>query len=133
MPYLFLLVTEGLHALFKKTKENGNIKGASLCAAGPYVSHLLFTDDSLVFCRVTIAECVQIQSLLFMYEQVSGSSISRGKTCVFFSSNISHTLRNAIFVFLGVPISHRYEHYLGLPSLVGKEKKKSFSLIKERI
>ena len=50
-PYLFLLVTEGLHALLKKAEENENIKGISLCAAGPRVSHLLFEDDSLVFCR----------------------------------------------------------------------------------
>ena len=70
-PYLFLLVTEGLHALFKKAKENENIMGVSLCAAGPRVVHLLFADDSLVFCRATIAECVQIQSLLFLYEQAN--------------------------------------------------------------
>ena len=132
-PYLFLLVTEGLHALFKKAKENENIMGVSLCAAGPRVVHLLFADDSLVFCRATIAECVQIQSSLFLYEQASGQSINRGKTSIFFSLNTPHTLRNAISVFLGVPVSHQYEHYLGLPSLVGRDKKRSFSLIKERI
>ncbi|XP_075665270.1 uncharacterized protein LOC142634918 [Castanea sativa] len=83
-PYLFLMVTEGLHALLRKAEENGNIKGVSLCVAGPRVSHLLFPDDSLVFCRATIVECVQIQSLLFMYEQASGQSINRGKTSIFF-------------------------------------------------
>lgn len=67
-PYLFLMVTEGLHVLFKKAEENENIKGVSLCAAGPRVSHLLFANDSLVFCKATITECVQIQSLLFIYE-----------------------------------------------------------------
>ena len=132
-PYLFLLVTEGLHALFKKAEENENIMGVSLCAASPQVFHLLFADDSLVFCRATIAECVQIQSLLFIYEQASGQSINRGKTSIFFSTNTPHTLRNAISIFLGVPVSHQYEHYLGLPSLVGRDKKRSFSLIKERI
>ena len=30
-------------------------------------------------------------------------------------------------------MSHCYEHYLGLSSLVGREKKRLFSLIKERI
>ncbi|XP_075649960.1 uncharacterized protein LOC142620482 [Castanea sativa] len=133
------MVTEGLHALLKKAEENGNIKGVSLCVAGPRVSHLIFADDSLVFCRATIAECVQIQSLLYMYEQASGQSINRGKTSIFFSSNTLHNLRNAISVFLGVPVSHRYEQYLGLPSLLKGWKEKLLSqagreiLIKEVI
>ena len=70
-PYLFLLVTKGLHALFKKAEDNGVIRGVSPCAVGPRISHLPFTDDNLVFCRATILECVLIQSLLHMYEQAS--------------------------------------------------------------
>ena len=86
-PYLFLLVTEGLHALFTKAEGDSALRGVSICAAGPKISHLLFADDSLVFCRATIAECVQIQSLLQLYEQASGQNINRGKTNIFFSSN----------------------------------------------
>ncbi|KAL4654499.1 hypothetical protein ACB092_01G383700 [Castanea dentata] len=87
-----LITPSRLHALLRKAEVNGTIKGVSLCAAGPRVSHLLFADD----------KCVQIQSMLFI-------------------SNTPRNLRNAIFVFLG------------LPSLVGRGKKRAFSLIKERI
>ena len=87
LPYLFLLVTEGLHALFEQAKGIGDIRGVSSCPAGPRVSHLLFADDSLVFCTATISECVRIQSLLYQYEQASGQSIHREKTNIFFSSN----------------------------------------------
>lgn len=48
-PYLFLLVIEGLHTLFKKAKDNDVIRGVSMCATRPQISHLLFMDDSLVF------------------------------------------------------------------------------------
>ena len=34
---------------------------------------------------------------------------------------------------MGIPATQSDEYYLGLPSLVGRVKKKSFSLIKERI
>ena len=71
-PYLFLLVTEGFHALLKKAESDGEIMGVSLCAARPHMSHLLFANDSLVFCRATISECVKIQSILHLYEQASG-------------------------------------------------------------
>ena len=81
--YLFLLITEGLHSLFKKAEEDGVIRGVSLCANGPRISHLLFADDSLVFCKATISECVQIQSVLHRYEQAFGQSINGAKTSIF--------------------------------------------------
>ena len=71
-PYLFLFVTKGLNALFKQAECDGEIKGVSLCPVGPRISHLLFSDDNLVFCRAIVSECVKIQSLLYLYELASG-------------------------------------------------------------
>ena len=71
-PYLFLLVTKGLHALYEEAKENGEIEGVSLCPTGPHISHLLFADDSLVFCRAIVAKSVKVQSILYKYEHASG-------------------------------------------------------------
>ena len=102
-PYLSLLVTEGLHALFEQAEGIGDIKGVSLCPAGPKVSHLLFADDVLVFYRATVSECVKIQSLLYQYEQASGQSINRGKTNIFFRSSTLSWTKVAISTFLGVP------------------------------
>ena len=39
-PFLFLLCTEGLHALIKHSARNGDIKGFSLCKRGPKLTHL---------------------------------------------------------------------------------------------
>ena len=132
-PYLFLLVTEGLHALFSKAEAKGDISGISLCLAGPRISHLLFADDNLVFYRASVSECVKLQSILYNYELASGQSINKGKTNIFFSSNTSHQTQAAIKSFLGIPSIQRFEQYLGFPSLIAQAKKKSFSLIKERI
>lgn len=132
-PYLFLLVTEGLHALFAKAEMDGALLGVSIYAVGPKISHLLFADDSLVFCRATMPKCVLIQALLNVHEQAFGQNINRGKTNIFFSANTPYRTHVAISNFLGVLVIQRYEQYMGLPSLVGREKKKSFSLIKKRI
>ena len=130
--YLFLLVTEGLHGLLKKAEAEGSIRGVSLCQSGPRILHLLFADDSLIFCRASISECEKIQSILQLYEQASSQNINRGKTNLFFSSNTPTQTREGIKNFLGVAASQSYDHYLGLPSLVGCAKKKSFSIIKEK-
>ena len=126
-------MTKGLNALFKQAENGGEIRGVSLCPTSPRISHLLFVDDSLVFYRATVSECVKIQSLLYLYEQASSQSINRGKNNILFSSNTQQRTQGAIINFLGILATKSYEYYLGLPLLVGRAKKKSFSLIKERI
>ena len=56
-PYLFLLCAIGLQELIKKAKTNGDIRGVPICKNGPWVSHLFFADDSVLFCRAKVEEC----------------------------------------------------------------------------
>ena len=67
------------------------------------------------------------------YEAVSGQKINREKTSLFFSKSTDEETRQEIKGVLGVQEIKFYEKYLGLPSLVGRGKKASFSYIKERV
>ena len=49
--FLFLLCTEGLLSLNSKVENDGAIKGFSLSRRSPILTHLLFADDSVLFCR----------------------------------------------------------------------------------
>ena len=49
-PYLFLLCVEAFSALLSKSKEEGRLKEVAVCRNAPCISHLLFADDSLLFC-----------------------------------------------------------------------------------
>ena len=53
-PYLFLLCTKGLHGLLTKAVASGDIRGISICRNGPRLTHLFFTDDSLLFYKASI-------------------------------------------------------------------------------
>ena len=111
----------------------GNITGFSLCKHGPKLTHLLFADNSLLFCRATPDECSSVMALLSLYEEASGQKVNRSKTSIFFSKSTSEDLKVTIKCILGVQDVHQYEKYLGLPSLVGRDKRESFNYIKGRV
>nr|XP_023911306.1 uncharacterized protein LOC112022914 [Quercus suber] len=116
-PFLFLLCTEGLNGLINKAAHQGNIKGYSLCRNSPHLTHLLFADDSLLFCKATIEECHRVLDILDVYGRCSGQQINRSKMTIFFSKSTTNDTRNQIKLALGVPEIIQYERYLGLLSL----------------
>ena len=132
-PYLFLICSKGLHSLLQKEADAGHIRGVSICKKGPRLTHIFFADDSLVFCRATLAECQIIQNLLDIYEKAFGQQLNQNKTGLFFSKSTPPSMLNLIKKFLGVQEIKQHKKYLGLPSLVGKHKKASLLFIKERV
>ena len=130
-PFLFLLCTKGLNGLLNKAAHQRHIKGYSPCRNNPRLTHILFANDSLLFCRATIEECNRVLDILDVYGKCSSQQINRSKTTIFFSKSMKVESRNQIKLALGVPEIIQYEKYLGLPSLVGRNKKASFNYIKE--
>ena len=59
-PYLFLLCSKGLNGLIEQAVSDRHIEGFSLCKHGPKISHLFFTDDSLLFCRALVDAVLKI-------------------------------------------------------------------------
>ena len=132
-PFLFLLCTKGFHGLISQAATQGDIRGYSLSRNSPRLTHLVFADDSLLFCRSTIQECQKILDILDTYGRCSSQQINKNKTTILFSKSIDEGTRDHIKLALGVKEIRLYEKYLGLPSLVGKNKKASFNYIKERV
>ena len=72
-------------------------------------------------------------TFLLKYERASSQQINRAKTTLFFSKPTNADIQDRIKDMLGVMVVQQYEKYLGLPSLVGRNKTESFSHIKQQI
>ena len=102
----------------------------SICRNGPKLTHLFFADDSLLFCRATTHDCQKVLEILSNYERVSGQKLNREKTALFFSKSTPNEKQSEIMDLLGVVELKQYEEYLGLPALVGRNKRASFDRLK---
>ncbi|XP_023872081.2 uncharacterized mitochondrial protein AtMg00310-like [Quercus suber] len=74
-----------------------------------------------------------LQKILAVYEKASVQQLNRAKTSLFFSSNTLDEVKEEIKNRFGAQVIRQHEKYLGLPSLVGRNKRNSFKEIKERL
>ena len=132
-PYLFLLCSEGLNGLLEQAVAAKSLEGFSLCKFGPKISHLLFADDSLLFCRVMVEDVSKILEILGKYERASGQKLNADKTTIFFDGNVSDEAKLQVQSLLGVPKIKEYEKYLGLLAFMGRRKRASFNYIKDQV
>ena len=125
-PYLFLLCAEVLSSLIRKAVASQSLHGILTCTNGVCVSHLLFADDSFIFCQATMEECQHLLTLLECYESASSQTINRHKTSIFFSKNTRVEVKHDIQALLGAKIMKDCEKYLGSPMVGGKSKVNTF-------
>ena len=74
-----------------------------------------------------------MQRILTVYEEAFGQQLNRAKTSLFFSSNTPDGIQQEIKSKFRAHVIRQHEKYLGLPSLVGKNKRNSFNAIKEKL
>ena len=74
-----------------------------------------------------------VQDILSLYEQASGQKFNQEKTNIFFSKAVNEETKAVISNFLLVLEVKEYEKYLGLPAVVGRNRKMCLNFIKERV
>ena len=107
--------------------------GVSLCKRAPRITHLLFADDSLLFCQANQEEVQCITDTFQLYAASSGQCINFEKSSIYFSSNTEVAQREGIKAASRVKEVERFESYVGLPTLIGQAKYQTFSFLKDRV
>jgi len=104
-----------------------------IAVEGTRLSHLFFTDDSLLFCRANSIEWSTILELLNLFERASGQQLNAAKTSVFFSRNTRNDFKDWVSSTAGLSVVQGFEKYLGLPNMVGRSKTRSFASLVSRV
>lgn len=131
-PFLFILCSEGLFNSLQALEQRDIIHGCKVTRGAPTINHLFFADDSYIFFNADLQECQNIKECLHQDQRTSGQQINLDKSAISFSSNIPE-LRTDIRNILAVSPEAPHRKYLGLLPLVGRDKKETFSFIKDRI
>ena len=119
-PHLFLLCSEGL---LKNALQQRLLHGVSISRNGPQITHVLFADDSSLFCKACSSECHTIKEILQIYEVALGQKINCEKSSIFFSTNTPSSTGDEIRMLLNTTSTETFEKYLGLPPIIGRCKK----------
>lgn len=117
--YVFLICSEGLSALIHDAIARKKLTGVRASWNGLAVSHLLFADDSLVFCKTKKQEAENLRKILRTYENMSGQQVNFDKSGLFFSPNTLKADKMMFMDTFGVKQCNSVETYLGLPTHIG--------------
>ena len=115
-PYLFMIVMEALSCLFKRAKEGGVLSGWQLSDRGGArveITHLLFADDTLVFCEPSIDQVSYLSWLLMWFEAMSGLKVNLDKSEIIAVGRVENVEELALE--FGCKVSKFPSSYLGLP------------------
>jgi hypothetical protein len=132
-PYLFLLCAEGLTCMLKTIGPQFIAKGVRVGQYAPWISHLLFADDCLIFTQATRRGADRVAEILDMYNRGSGQLVNKGKSAIYFSDNCNQDVKQVVHEGLQIPTEALGEKYLGLPTAVGKSSGGSFDYVADRI
>ncbi|KAM1884835.1 hypothetical protein ACFX14_037585 [Malus domestica] len=132
-PYLFVMCVKGLLTLLIRAESIGALHGIKVRRSAPSIHHLFFADDSFLFARGTLEECMSIKQVLNVYEAVSGQTVNLERSCLSFSSNLTDHDQQLLALCLGMRRVEFHDKYLGLSVLIQKSKKQSFAYVKDHL
>ncbi|RVW47728.1 Transposon TX1 uncharacterized 149 kDa protein [Vitis vinifera] len=115
-PYLFLLAMEALSQLLSRARNGNFISGFRVGGRGSeglVVSHLLFADDTLIFCDADVDQLQYLSWTFMWFEAISGLKVNLNKTeAIPVGEGIP---METLVAVLGCKIGSLPTSYLGLP------------------
>lgn len=71
-PYLFIIASEVLSRILGRGESSGGFHGIKIGRRVPSISHLIFADDTILFCRANVKEVLSVWNRVDKYLGWSG-------------------------------------------------------------
>ena len=115
-PYLFVIGMEALSQLLNRAVDGNYLSGSKIASRdgdGSVVSHLLYVDDTLLFCGASKDQLKYLSWLLMWFEALSGLRINLNKSEIIPVGSVENV--QDLASELGCGIGSLPSSYLGLP------------------
>lgn len=132
-PYLFILCSEVISRLMFRAERWGTLHGIPVTRSAEPISHLMFADDIILFCRANGREAQEIESIMGQYCAWSRQAINRQKSSIAFSSNTHVEVKASMLRILQLQEMRPGHKYLGLPLFLPHSRMVAFGHIREKI
>lgn len=114
-PALFTILLDLLSRLLLRARAEGKIKGVKISRTSHTITHVLYANDTVVYCRPDIANATEIKHILQIYCNNTGQETRWDKLAIHFSVNVNLDDRRNICQTLGIRECTHKGKYLGHP------------------
>ncbi|XP_060969475.1 uncharacterized protein LOC115713156 [Cannabis sativa] len=114
-------------------EQSGLLTGCKIARGALVISHMLFADDSYIYCKATEEEAYNVKEFLHTYEVASGQKINFSKSSVFFNNNTGIEVQDSIYAMLEIYEADENGYYLGLPCSIGRNKNDILGFLKDKL
>lgn len=126
-PFLFAIYMETLSRFLFLEELHQNFRGIKIARTSPTISHLLYADDLVVYCRATSDDVNCIKFVLNKFSIWSSQVANNDKSSVHFSANVYLSLKSELLHILNFKeCNHKVKH-LSLPFCQQKSKSSAFN------
>ena len=115
-PLLFLLIMEVLSRLLKRMEDGGFLCGfqaGSHRQGGSKIFHLLFADDTILFCGASREQLLYIRMVLIFFEAIMGLRVNGGESEIVPVGGVENL--NVLVCVLCCRVGSLLMTYLGMP------------------
>ncbi|KAK3189285.1 hypothetical protein Dsin_028846 [Dipteronia sinensis] len=122
-----------LSCLIDDAVSRGDTAGYRCCSTGPFISHLFFADDTLLFACAYSKDCKSIKRILGDYALASGQVVNFRKSALCINKSVPMRVGVRLAHIVGVNLVSCHDMYLGFPGFAGRNKRQLFDSLKDRV